>query len=166
MLIQKVSPNAEQNDSESEEEQIFVTRQEEERDPEAEAEFDREFEKMMAESVESRKFERKAVFDVPLPMKRTTREAAVEAPAPAPAPAADAAPANASPSGNTMAFSLMTKKGNKQQTRKIDLPSDSTFAAAMRSQQQADREEQQRIKSLVLNYEMTNETEGPEGEWP
>jgi regulator of nonsense transcripts 2 len=33
----------------------------------------------------------------------------------------------------------------------------------MRSQQQADREEQQRIKSLVLNYEMTNETEPSDG---
>ncbi len=157
-----MSPNAEQNDdSESEEEQIFVTRQEEERDPEAEAEFDREFEKMMAESVESRKFERKAVFDIPLPMKRAPRDTAVDTPAPAPAPAPVAAPAQ--PSGNTMAFSLMTKKGNKQQTRTIDLPSDSTFAVAMRSQQQADREEQQRIKNLVLNYEMTNETDNTEG---
>lgn len=45
------------------------------------------------------------------------------------------------------------------QTRTIDLPSDSSFALAMKSQQQADREEQQRIKSLVLNYEMTNEPE-------
>lgn len=45
------------------------------------------------------------------------------------------------------------------QTRTIDLPSDSSFAVAMRSQQQADREEQQRIKNLVLNYEMTNEAE-------
>ncbi|KAL4916539.1 armadillo-type protein [Aspergillus aurantiobrunneus] len=160
-----VSPNAERNeDSDSEEEQIFVTRQEEERDPEAEAEFDREFEKMMAESVESRKFERKAVFDVPLPMKRTARDAAVETPtaAPTPAPALSPSSAPAQPSGNTMAFSLMTKKGNKQQTRTIDLPSDSTFAVAMRSQQQADREEQQRIKNLVLNYEMSNETESTE----
>ncbi|KAL2867152.1 armadillo-type protein [Aspergillus lucknowensis] len=149
----EVSANAERNeDSESEEEQIFVTRQEEERDPEAEAEFDREFEKMMAESVESRKFERKHVFDLPLPMKRSAREIAAEN-VPAPQPQS---------SGNTMAFSLMTKKGNKQQTRTIDLPSDSTFAVAMRSQQQADREEQQRIKSLVLNYEMSTETETTE----
>ncbi|GAQ39694.1 nonsense-mediated mRNA decay factor [Aspergillus niger] len=143
-------PNGEQNgDSESEDEEIFVTRQEEERDPEAEAEFDREFEKMMAESMESRKFERKGVFDIPLPMKRSGREAALETPPPE-------AP---KPTNNTMAFSLMTKKGNKQQTRTIDLPSDSSFAVAMRSQQQADREEQQRIKNLVLNYEMTNEAE-------
>jgi regulator of nonsense transcripts 2 len=35
----------------------------------------------------------------------------------------------------------------------------------MKSQQQADREEQQRIKNLVLNYEMTNEAENnTEGE--
>jgi regulator of nonsense transcripts 2 len=61
-----------------------------------------------------------------------------------------------------MAFSLMTKKGNKQQTRTIDLPSDSTFAVAMRSQQAADREEQQRIKNLVLNYEAANEPEPTE----
>ena len=40
------------------------------------------------------------------------------------------------------------------QTRSIDLPSDSNFAVAMRSQQQAERAEQQRIKSLVLNYEL------------
>ena len=62
---------------------------------------------MMAESYESRKFERKGVFDIPLPMKRTGKEAA---------PAEPAEPA-AEPSQpqSTMAFSLMTKKGNKQQ---------------------------------------------------
>lgn len=32
----------------------------------------------------------------------------------------------------------------------------------MRSQQQADREEQQRIKNLVLNYEASNEPEPTE----
>lgn len=40
------------------------------------------------------------------------------------------------------------------QTRTIDLPSDSNFALLMRSQQAAEREEQQRIKNLVLNYEL------------
>ncbi|KKK26667.1 putative nonsense-mediated mRNA decay factor (Upf2) [Aspergillus rambellii] len=151
----EVSGNEQNDDSESEEEQIFVTRQEEERDPVAEAEFDREFEKMMADSVESRRFERKAIFDIPLPMKRSAQAAeAGGTPQPQPQPQP--------PQTNTMAFSLMTKKGNKQQTRTIDLPSDSTFAVAMRSQQQADREEQQRIKNLVLNYEMSNDAETTE----
>lgn len=106
LIMQASGPNPEQNgESESdEEEQIYVARQEEERDPEAEAEFDREFEKMMAESYESRRFERKGAFDIPLPMKRTGRDTAAES-------------AESSQPPNTMAFSLMTKKGNKQQVR-------------------------------------------------
>ncbi|OAG35932.1 hypothetical protein AYO21_09859 [Fonsecaea monophora] len=85
-----------------EEEQIVVLRQEEHLDPEVEAEFDRAFEKMMAESLDSRKFERKTHFD----------------------------------------------------TKTIKLPSDSSFAVSMKSQQAAEREEQQRIKNLVLNYDL------------
>lgn len=110
--MSKVSgPNPETNDeSDFEDEHIVVTRQEEERDPEAEAEFDREFEKMMAESMDSRRFERKGVFDIPLPMKRVPREnppteSSTESGTPEPMPT------------KTMAFSLMTKKGNKQQVR-------------------------------------------------
>ncbi|KAJ5698368.1 hypothetical protein N7462_000373 [Penicillium macrosclerotiorum] len=151
-------PNPEANDeSDFEDEHIVVTRQEEERDPEAEAEFDREFEKMMAESMDSRRFERKAIFDIPLPMKQRPRDAM-----PTESSTESATPEPMPPT-RTMAFSLMTKKGNKQQTRTIDLPSDSTFAVAMRTQQQADREEQQRIKNLVLNYEAANEPEPSEG---
>ncbi|KAI4605334.1 hypothetical protein J4E83_010686 [Alternaria metachromatica] len=136
-----------QTSSDEEEEQIVVTRQEDERDPEADAEFDRELAKLMSESAESRKHDRKPVFDVPLPMRRA-REAPVnaedvgnEVPIPeAPVPS------------QTMKFSLLSKRGNRTQTRSIDLPSDSTFAVAMRNKQQADTEERQRIKSLVLNY--------------
>lgn len=40
------------------------------------------------------------------------------------------------------------------QTRTVELPSDSTFAIAMKNQQQVEREEQQRIKNLVLNYDL------------
>lgn len=112
-------PNPEMNDeSESEDEHIVVTRQEEERDPEVEAEFDREFEKMMAESMDSRRFERKAIFDIPLPMKRPARETAhLESPTEV-APAEPAEPAEPEPAQKTMAFSLMTKKGNKHQVRR------------------------------------------------
>lgn len=34
----------------------------------------------------------------------------------------------------------------------------------MRNQQQADREEQQRIKNLVLNYDLSNDNESNDGE--
>ncbi|KIW62278.1 hypothetical protein, variant 2 [Phialophora macrospora] len=129
-----------------EEEQIVVMRQEEQLDPEAEAEFDRAFEKMMAESLDSRKFERKTLFDVPIPIRKIQR-GPIEANDDESVPAPVSEP-------NTMAFSLMTKKGNRQQTRTIELPSDSSFAVSMKSQQAAEREEQQRIKNLVLNYDL------------
>lgn len=137
--------------SESEEEEaIVVTRQEEQYDPEDEADFEREYAKMMAESLESRKFDRKPLFDVPLPMRRKDRETTIIAESGSEEQAAPAAPAPT----NTMAFSLLTKRGNRPQTRTVELPSDSNFAIAMKTQQQAEREEQQRIKSLVLNYDL------------
>ncbi|KAI9737821.1 MAG: hypothetical protein M1834_009190 [Cirrosporium novae-zelandiae] len=146
---------AEHSESSSEEEQIIVTRPEEEHDPEADAEFEREYEKMMAESLESRKFERKPIFDVPLPMRRATREPSITG---------EDVPSNGTNSTNTMAFSLMTKRGNKQQTRTIELPSNSQFAVAMRTQQQAEREEQQRIKNLVLNYDLRDDNDQDDGD--
>ncbi|KAI0890310.1 ARM repeat-containing protein [Annulohypoxylon maeteangense] len=140
-------------DFESEEESIVVTRKAEEVDPEDEADFEREYAKMMAESLESRKFDRKPLFDVPLPVRPKTRDVSSTA---------DADNVNGESAPSTMAFSLLTKKGNRQQTRTVALPSDSTFAVAMKTQQQAEREEQQRIKNLVLNYDL-RENEDTDG---
>lgn len=151
------------NDSDFDED-IVVTRQEEQRDPEAEADFDRELSKMMSESLDSRKFDRKPVFDVPLPMRRAQRDTSTTA--------EDSPNEGTATPPNTMSFSLMTKKGNRQQvshilrrsagthrlttsqTRTIEMPSDSHFAIAMKNQQEAERAEQQRIKNLVLNYDL------------
>jgi regulator of nonsense transcripts 2 len=113
---------AQESLSDSEDEQIVVTRPEDEIDPEAEAEFDREFQKMMAESLDSRKNERKPVFDVPLPMLKRPQAgstpAAQEAPEPVPAPEPEPAPVSA-PQGNMMKFSLLSRRGNKQQVRRV-----------------------------------------------
>ena len=102
---QNVEQNGDEDSEEEDEDQIFVKRQEEEHDPEAEAEFDREFDKMMAESLESRRFERKAIFDVPLPMRRPGRDNVP----------GEKGSEDSQPNASTMAFSLMTKKGSKQQ---------------------------------------------------
>lgn len=51
----------------------------------------------------------------------------------------------------------------KSKTRTVELPSDSHFAVAMKTQQQAEREEQQRIKNLVLNYDL-RESEDQDGD--
>ena len=88
-----------------------MTRQQDERDPEAEAEFDRELAKLMSDSLDSRKFDRKPVFDVPLPMRRVQRDMLI---------AGDESPKEGPATlSNTMAFSLMTKKGNKHQVNNL-----------------------------------------------
>jgi regulator of nonsense transcripts 2 len=137
--------------SDEEEENIVVTR-EQQLDPEAEADFDREFAKMMSESLESRKFERKPVFDVPLPIRRGTgglisRENTLES------EAGDIEKEDKA----TMIFSLLTKKGNRQQTKMVALPSDSNFAVAMKDKREKEREEKQKIKELVMSYDRLDE---------
>lgn len=107
-MIGEEDANEEQDDPESEEdEQIVVMREEERIDPEAEAEFDKEFERMMAESLDSRRFERKAHFDVPLPIRKSQRVPAEQLD--------EDIDSGAETPPNTMAFSLMTKKGNRPQ---------------------------------------------------
>lgn len=101
------------SDSE-EEETIVVTRQEEELDPEAEAEFEREYAKMMAESLESRKFDRKPLFDVPLPMRRKDRDVTSASEF-----SSEETPPVVAATG-TMAFSLLTKRGNRQQVSQVE----------------------------------------------
>ena len=65
---------------------------------------------MMSESLESRKFDRKPMFDVPLPMRRSQRETITAAD-----DSGNEGGTATPPNTNTMAFSLMTKKGNRQQ---------------------------------------------------
>ncbi|KAB5572124.1 armadillo-type protein [Coniochaeta sp. 2T2.1] len=147
-------------ESEEEDEAIVVTREKEEVDPEDEADFEREYAKMMAESLESRKFERKQQFDLPIPVRTKVRDSST---------AHDGGDGHAESNGDaapapTMAFALLTKKGNRQQTRTVELPSDSNFAVAMKHQQQAEKEEQQRIKNLVLNYDLRESGEEQDGE--
>ena len=64
----------------------------------------------MSESLDSRKFDRKPMFDVPLPMRRAQRETVTAAD-----DSGNEGGTATPPNANTMAFSLMTKKGNRQQ---------------------------------------------------
>jgi regulator of nonsense transcripts 2 len=92
--------------SDSEEEHIVVKKQEQEVDLEYEADFEREYAKMMAESLESRKAERKPHFDAPLPVRARNRDHNV---------GIENGERSPNSPGPTMAFSLLTKKGNRQQ---------------------------------------------------
>ncbi|KAG0129632.1 nonsense-mediated mRNA decay 2 protein [Tuber indicum] len=149
---------SEEDTSSEDEEEIIFKLDEGERDPEAEAEFDRELAKLMQESIDARKFERKPLFDVPLPIKRggstLSREATFDS------DIGDNLAASSPPpsGGGMMAFSLLTKKGNRQQTKVVELPSDSSLAMAMRNTQEAERAEKMKIKELVMSYDRMEET--------
>jgi regulator of nonsense transcripts 2 len=110
---QEIEQQSASEASGSQEEAIVVTRPEEELDPEEEADFDREYAKMMAESLESRKLERKPLVDIALPVRAKAKEAlSTEAGSVAPLePVA----------GPTMAFAVLTKRGNRQQVHPIPL---------------------------------------------
>ncbi|KAI7854822.1 armadillo-type protein [Circinella umbellata] len=137
------------DDGEDEEEDVVVLKTKQDQvSKEEDDEFEREFSRMMNESMESRKFEKKsAVLDVPIPMNLRGAQ--------------DRRTATAQEKGNNqqdkMSFTLLTKKGNRQQTRTMEVPSDSILAVSTRTKQEAEREEQQQLKKLVLNYEEREE---------
>ncbi|KAF9920881.1 hypothetical protein FBU30_009178 [Linnemannia zychae] len=104
--------------------------------------FEREYLKMMTESLESRKFERKHLtLDVAIPVLRS----------------ADRREEPILSNPDHVAFTLLTKKGNKQQLKTVGLPSDSALVINTRNQREAEREEQQQLKQLVLDYEVREE---------
>ncbi|KAJ3127315.1 hypothetical protein HK098_006494 [Nowakowskiella sp. JEL0407] len=129
-----------------EEEAVVVHVQGPEIDEEAEMEFEREYSKLMQESLESRKYEKKpTAFDVAIPIRsrQNNEEENVRE--------------------GTVAFSLLTKRGTKQQIKTMSLPSDSALVISTKSKQEAEQEEKLQLKKLVLGYE---ERERQEHEQP
>ncbi|KXN85361.1 Regulator of nonsense transcripts 2 [Leucoagaricus sp. SymC.cos] len=61
--------------------------------------------------------------------------------------------------GGIMNFTVITKRGNKQLTRQLAIPSASALAVHTRSAQLQDKVEQQQLKRLVLDYEQREEAE-------
>lgn len=131
-----------------------MTRPEEQRDPEADADFDRELAKMMAESVESRKFDRKPAFDVPLPMRRPNRDASANTDENIdPRAAAATAP-------NTMKFSLLSKRGNRQQVG-FCWSKKYTIIQLLTSNCRLDQSICRLILHLLLRYALSNKLSAP-----
>ncbi|KAI9031872.1 armadillo-type protein [Phycomyces nitens] len=133
--------------NDGDEDVVVLKHKEEPISTEDDDEFEREFSKMMSESIESRKFEKKSVIlDVPIPMNlRGAQDRRT------------AAQSRVNEDDSHMSFTLLTKKGNRQQVKVMEVPSDSVLAVSTRSKQEAEREEQQQLKQLVLNYEEREE---------
>jgi len=134
---QPASLQSEHSDGE-EEDEVVVLRdpKREEIDLEAQAEFDREFAKMLVDNSEARRDRKTAppVFDSAVPMvKRRTEEQSI--------------------SEGKMAFTLLTKRGNRQQLRSLEIPAESAIAINSRSYQERNKAEQEQLKRLVLQNE-------------
>ncbi|KAF8897021.1 armadillo-type protein [Gymnopilus junonius] len=122
---------------------------------EAEAEFAKELAKLVTDtSAESRKVDKKtalALWDSAVLPPNIRKKRVDEK---------DDEPEDIEVNGmGTMAFTVITKKGNKQQTRQIAVPAESALAIQTRSAQLQDKVEQQHLKRLVLNYEQREEAE-------
>ncbi|GAB6029878.1 Regulator of nonsense transcripts upf2, variant 2 [Chamberlinius hualienensis] len=60
---------------------------------------------------------------------------------------------------NTMHFILMTRKGNKQQYRNLEVPVSSELALNLRDREEAERVEKERVKRLTLDINERQEEE-------
>ncbi|KAH7912407.1 ARM repeat-containing protein [Hygrophoropsis aurantiaca] len=122
---------------------------------EADAEFAKELAKIMTDSsAESRKLDKKTAWwdqAVLAPGVRRKRAEDHEA---------DADVEGDPIEGNAvMNFTVITKRGNRQQARHLPVPAESALAIHTRSAQLQDKVEQQQLKRLVLNYEQREEAE-------
>ncbi|KAF8557593.1 ARM repeat-containing protein [Imleria badia] len=122
---------------------------------EADAEFAKELAKIITDSsTESRKIDKKAAWwdsAVLAPGSRKKRTDDNEGDADG--------DGNATNGESVMNFTVITKRGNKQQMRYLPIPSESALAVHTRSAQLQDKVEQQHLKRLVLNYEQSQEAE-------
>ena len=135
-----------EEDEEEEEEEIIVIRDQKrnmEMDQEAEGDFDREFARMLTDTTDVRRPERKtaSIFDTAVPLIKKRGETSNQDDS----------------SGKGMNFTLLSKKGNKQQLRNLDIPLDSAIALNSMSHQQRNKAEQEQLKRLVLQNERRQE---------
>ncbi|BGP19262.1 hypothetical protein JCM10213_008219 [Rhodosporidiobolus nylandii] len=127
------------------------------RDPNAmtqdeEDEFARELAKMMVSSEVRKVAERKPVaLDVGIPLIRRAKAA------PPPSLDEDADLTGEAKPKRGMQFTLLTKKGNKQQALAMEIPLDSSIAQSTTLQREQNKAEQERMKRLVLDYESREE---------
>lgn len=124
------------DESGSEEDDMGHQHDLEDEDEEEDDLFDREYSRLVQESFETRRgrSDKKVTqFDASIPSKIKKTDVEVKA--------------------GHVGFTLLTKKGNKQQGTLMSIPTDSTFAITTLSQQRADIEERVQLKELVLNYD-------------
>lgn len=90
----------EEDDQVDRDDEVVVVHMQHDVDEEADDDFEREFSRMMQESMESRRNDRKSTFDAPVPVRTKT---------------IGGSESQEETAEGQVAFTLLTKKGNKQQ---------------------------------------------------
>nr|XP_031861440.1 uncharacterized protein CI109_003044 [Kwoniella shandongensis]KAA5528512.1 hypothetical protein CI109_003044 [Kwoniella shandongensis] len=104
--------------------------------------FDREFAKILADTTDTRREQRKAappIFDTAVPLIRKNKP--------------DEGKTTNEDAEGRMQFMLLSKKGGRQQVRSLEIPVNSTIAMNSRSYQAQSKAEQEQLKRLVLQNE-------------
>lgn len=112
--------------------------------------------KMMLENLQQRSGEAVKVhqLDVAIPLQLKSQLKKSSGPS-----CTSADPADAPDISDTMQFVMLTRKGNKQQFKILNVPLSSHLAANHFNQQQAEQEERQRMKKLTLDINERQEQE-------
>ncbi|KAJ3339350.1 hypothetical protein HDU93_008355 [Gonapodya sp. JEL0774] len=114
---------------------------------EEEEEFDRTIREMMTLGIEERRGERRpAQFDASLPIRKGKRQAGTSSESEGERPPDD-------PSEVQFTFLTKTTAKGRPAPRAISVPVDSSFVQAAAAKREQEREEQARMKELVLGYE-------------
>ena len=102
---------------------------------EEDEDFERDFAQLMSDTGDGNIRDRKSSLNLPLPMSRVSQ------------------PTSDGFGESHVAFTFMTRKNNKPQAQRIGIPENSDLAITTRQKLLAQKDEQQKIKSRVLNYE-------------
>lgn len=146
------SSSFDETDQDEEDEEIRLIRNQMEEDQLQSLEFEKEFSAFLCENVESRKLDprRTASLDLVIPGKLMHHDHARE-------------DRNITHFQDSIAFSLLTKKGSRSLMKTMHVPSDSAFASSVLVKMEAQKAEQQELKQLVLGYEQRKEDDDLEG---
>lgn len=124
-------------------------------DPEEEDDFDRELRALMQESIESRRSDLRARpalnMTIPMNVSEGTRDHPRAAEGESGEETVDEEGAGGA-LNNKVRVKVLVKRGNKQQTKQMFIPRDSSLVQSTKQQEAAELEEKQNIKRKILEY--------------
>ncbi|KAK3034424.1 hypothetical protein RJ639_034661, partial [Escallonia herrerae] len=130
-------------------------------DPQEEAEFDREFRALMQESLDSRKLELRGrpALNMMIPMNVFEGPTKDHHGRVAEGESGDETLDEEAGGSKEVQVKVLVKRGNKQQTKQMYIPRDSSLVQSTKQKEAAELEEKQDIKRLVLEYNDREEEE-------